>query len=68
MRGLDTKVLVRYLAQDHAAQAKLVDQLITRAGWMELKEPRRLPGLLRLRRQDQRVTVMVYVPDSFWAV
>lgn len=35
---------------------------------MELKEPRRLPGLLRLRRQDQRVTVMVYVPDSFWAV
>jgi len=31
VRGIDTNVLVRYLAQDNAAQAKLVDQLITRA-------------------------------------
>lgn len=31
MRGLDTNVLVRYLAQDDAVQAKAVDELVKRA-------------------------------------
>jgi predicted nucleic-acid-binding protein len=31
MKGVDTNVLVRYLAQDHAAQAKAVDELVRKA-------------------------------------
>ena len=31
MKGVDTNVLVRYLAQDNAAQAKAVDELVKKA-------------------------------------